>query len=440
MHDHHDRSTRSTSGPKAAIFLLLAAIVLSLPSLVAAESETSDYIRKIRIEGLDRSDPRVILRELPFHSGTRWQAEMKSLSERRLRNLRLFRNIVVHAPDAAGNVVIEARERWSLWVLPRLSRRDDGASELGVNIDEYNLWGLGHHLRIAADQDTGKNFSTSNGTSYALGYRWPRVADTRFGLALGYQQGRSLYVGFDAGQSVANYLEQRHDLLFDLSYGLGPMAGEGWTAHGGLVRSNTSFALIDGTALPDIGDSRNTNVIAGLNYSLIDDHITWLTGERFDYEVSHGIRTLGSDLATLVHSFSWRRYHHLGGGRTLNVRLNGGQIVGDSQRNARFDLGNRNDIRGYFPGELVATRYVYGTIEGRFPGRPDGNFFYVAFADIGHLSDRGHTPFARPLIAGLGGGIRWTLRWLVHGTLRIDLAYGEATGNLRLYLGTGQAF
>jgi len=257
---------------------------------------------------------------------------------------------------------------------------------------------------------------------------------------LPYNQGRSVFVGFDAGQSIANYQEQRHELLFDVNYGLGPVPGEGWTVHTGLVRSNRSFALIDGAALPDVDDTRTTNVLVGLAYRLVDNHVTWLSGEVFNYEISQGLHALGSEQESLAHAISWREYRSLGQGRTVNIRLNGGQIIGDSQRNDRFDLGNRNEIRGYFPGELLATRYLFGTIEGRFPHEPNSNLFYAAFADIGHLSDRGDNPLGRSLITGLGVGIRWTLRWLVRGTLRIDLAYGEATHNLRLYVGTGQAF
>lgn len=441
MRDRHDHRRRLAQILAAPIFLVLSITLLALPPVFAdEETESAVNVRQIRVEGLEDSDPRLILRELPFHSGTAWRSGMKALSERRLRNLGLFRNIVVHAPDEAGDVLIEVHERWSLWILPRLNRNDDGTSGLGVNVDEYNLWGLGHHLRVAVDQDTGKNFSTSNGTSYSLGYQWPKIADTRFGFAFGYHQGNSVYVGFDAGQSVANYIEQRHELLLDMSYGLGPDPGEGWTTHGGLVRSNSSFSFIDGDPLPDVGDNRITSVIAGLEYKLIDDHITWLSGERFEYEIRQGVRALGSDQASLTHTISWRKYRHIGRGRTLNFRLKGGQIAGDSQRDARFDLGNRNEIRGYFPGELLATRFLFGTVEGRFPSEPDSNFVYVAFADIGHLSDRGQDPFGKKVITGFGGGIRWTLRWLVHGVLRVDLAYGLASNNLRLYLGTGQAF
>jgi outer membrane translocation and assembly module TamA len=64
----------------------------------------------------------------------------------------------------------------------------------------------------------------------------------------------------------------------------------------------------------------------------------------------------------------------------------------------------------------------------------------VAFVDVGHVSLEGRSVYGKPIVVGVGGGVRWTLRWLVNGTLRADVAYGSATQKWRLHLGTGQSF
>ena len=56
------------------------------------------------------------------------------------------------------------------------------------------------------------------------------------------------------------------------------------------------------------------------------------------------------------------------------------------------------------------------------------------------MNRSGRSALGKQVIAGVGGGVRWTLRWLVNGTIRVDGAYGFATKKWRLYLGTGQAF
>ncbi len=414
--------------------------VCALASMSGTRANDAPEIQAIDIIGLAHSRPALVLRELPFSRGDRWTPGMAAEAERRLRNLGLFRRVRVEGPDRDGRVRISLRERWSFWILPTVSRRDDGRSTVGVALDEFNLWGLGHHLRLAGKQDTGKNFSGGNGQVFEAGYHWARLRGSRLSLGLGYQGGQSLYVGFDRGRSVANYLEDRQAWSLGLDYALGPVPGEGWTTGLTLASNERRLSLLDGRPLPDLRDARIRLAGLSLGYRRIDDHITWLTGTTFGYRVTVATGALGSDLdyvqqtATLIH------HRPLGHGDTIDLRLAAGRIDGDRLRNTLFDLGNRNTIRGYFPGELQATRYLFGTLEGRFLSHSGGNLQFVAFTDIGHLRNGDERPFDRSIITGLGAGLRWTLRWLVHGTLRVDMAYGLANRRWRLYLGTRQAF
>jgi len=109
-------------------------------------------------------------------------------------------------------------------------------------------------------------------------------------------------------------------------------------------------------------------------------------------------------------------------------------------RDGLYDVGDGNGLRGYYPGDLQGSLYAYGTIESRVPLSINSNVQWVAFVDAGHVSRSGKSALGPALIAGVGGGVRWTLRWLVNGTLRADVAYGTAVHHWRLHLGTGQAF
>jgi len=64
----------------------------------------------------------------------------------------------------------------------------------------------------------------------------------------------------------------------------------------------------------------------------------------------------------------------------------------------------------------------------------------VAFTDIGQIWNRGRRAYGKPLLIGIGAGARLTLRWLVNGTFRADIAYGAASKRWRFYFGTGQSF
>lgn len=417
--------------------LILSAVLMFISNVIYASEVV---VANIEIHGLDRTEERVVLRELPFHSGEVWDQAYINTSERRLRNLGIFSEAVVYPPDEQGRVVIHLKERWSLWLLPQGTRKDNGASSLSVVMDEYNLWGLNHHARFAYKRDTGTNFSSLKGVSYEGSYVWRRVADSRFDISANGTWGRSIYDTYDLGVNTAQYLQRSKGGAFTLRYAFGEVPGEGWSMVAGFSGSNSTFRFLSGVPQNDVVGNRVRAINSGVSYRQIDDHITWITGVAFDYALSVAHKGLGSSVKVYTHTASWRDYYAFSGQNTINFRIAGGQMAGDVLRSGVFDIGNRNELRGYYPGELQGTHYIYGTIEGRFPIRAASNFQLVAFTDVGKIGGNVGTSVSRGLAVGAGGGFRWTMRWLVNGTLRGDVAYGVASKRWRFYLGTGQAF
>jgi len=419
---------------RKAVLLLLA--VQLLPLCATAE----EIVRSIHVDGLERTNIRTVLRELPFTEGDVWQDEWKATAERWIRNTGLFSEARVSAPNADGVVEIYVHEKWSLWLLPTVTRKDNGASKAGLTLDEYNLWGLGHKLHASVIQNTGKNFSASQGTTYGLGYDWRRIADSKWGLNLSLGSGPSPFDAYQNGVAVAQYIQEENNAGLSISYAFGPVPGEGWGASLGYNMSNTSYRFVSGIPQPDIQGQKGRSVALGISYTQVDDKITWFTGTAFAYSLSVSHKSLGSSNNSYAQTLSFRTYAPINGENTFNTRLNAGLATGGIQRAALFDLGNRNAIRGYYPGEIQGTRYVYGTAEWRYLISPGSNVQLAAFSDIGYVSNKGGHPYGKTLIVGAGAGVRWTLRWLVNGTVRGDAAYGVATHRWRFYLGSGQAF
>jgi len=403
-------------------------------------AEPVKVVHSIDIHGLDRTRERTVLRELPFIVGTAWQDSFTATGERRLRSLGIFSEAVVEAPDEAGRVKVRVKERWSLWVLPQAARGDDGATTGSIVLDEYNLWGLNHHTRLGYKRDTGKNFSGLSGVSYDAAYDWRRIADSKLDMSVAGSWGRSLFDAYDQGVQVAQYMQTGKSASIRFSYALDDVPGEGLSLFGGFSGSNSVYRFLSGTAQEDVVGSRIRAIQTGVNYTLVNDRITWITGSALGYTLSVAHRGLGSTVNTYSHTGSWRSYYAFSGQKTINVRLNGGLVTGDMYRSGLFDIGNRDGLRGYYPGELQGTHYLYGTVEGRFPIREGSNFQLVTFSDIGKIGGRVGSSVSRGLAVGAGGGFRWTLRWLVNGTIRGDMAYGLASKRVRFYLGTGQAF
>lgn len=423
---------------KHLLFILMISCGFLAPVGAYAAGE-GKLIHDIRIEGLERTNTATVLRELPFAPGTEWQPEFAETSERRLRNLGIFSEVRVAPPDADSRVTIYIKERWSLWILPQASRKDDGSSSVSVVLDEYNMWGLNHHLKLGHKRETGRNFTNLTGSSSEVAYNWSRIADSRLSVSAGSSWGRSIYDTYTLGIKTAQYMQSSKSGSLTFSYALGPVPGEGWGVSLGYSGSNSSYQLLSGTAQTDVVGHRLRALAGGLSYSQVNDHITWFTGRALDYSLSVAHSTFGSTISNYSQTLSLRSYYPFWEQNTINVRLNAGIVTGDVLRSGLFDIGNRDGLRGYYPGELQGSRYLYGTLEGRFPLRQNSNFQLVTFADAGQISGKG-TSVTRGVAVGLGGGVRWTLRWLARGTIRADAAYGFASNRWRFYLGTGQSF
>lgn len=418
-------------------FLLILWIFL-LP--VWSHADETSIVKSIHIVGLKHTDERVVLRDLPFHKGSIWQQDYLATSERRLRNLGIFSEVKLLNLNAQGEVKIIVKERWSVWLLPEATRKDGGASRAGLTLTNYNLWGLNHFSRISGSVDTGKNFSSNQGRSYQASYTWRRVYDSKYDIDMALNQGDSIFDVFENGLLASSYTQNTQSWALGLSYAFDEVPGEGWGARIGLSHSRKAFTLKTGLPHPDIQNNQRNAANLDLFYRQVDDHSTWITGSTFNYHLDFANKLFGSSVNVVRQSVSWRSYTPLKQKNTINVRVNAGWADGNLLRDGLFDLGDGKGMRGYYPGDLQGSAYIYGTLESRMLITPDSNVQWVVFTDVGHVTNQGRRALGRSVVAGIGGGARWTLRWLVNGTLRGDIAYSTALHRWRVHLGTGQSF
>jgi len=435
--------------------LIVAIICLQLSStqaLLASNSYTSyasdeeipsqiQIIRSIDISGLKKTRPRTVLRELPFSTGDIWQDGYKATGERRLRNTGLFAEAVITPPDRGGMVHIRVRDRWSLFLLPEASRSDAGKTSAGITLTEHNLWGLNHNLRLATREETGKNFTGVKGTSFNGSYVWRRINDGPLSLSVSGNTGRQIFDQFLNGQLSSQYREKNISWGTELSMAHGPVPGEGLGSLVGFSSSLSSFTLISGLPSATVVPRHRNAIQAGVTYQLIDNNITWLTGTSFGYRWDIAHRALGSNINVYRQTSSLSSHIPISDGdSTFDFRISGGGATGSVAEDGLFDIGSSRGLRGYLPGELQGTYYVYSNLEGRMPINKGSNFQLVGFTDVGQIWNLGQKTLGKNLIVGVGGGARWTLRWLVNGTFRSDISYGLATSHWRFYFGTGQDF
>lgn len=424
-------------------FNLYRAVCVGLLCLVWSVSATASetIIRSIHITGLKHSSPEVVLRELPFAEGEIWQPEYAELSERRLRYLGIFDRVVVLPPTASGQVNIQLSDLWPVWLLPNLSRKDGGASSAGLTLTDYNMWGMNHVLRLSGAADTGNNFSSYQGNSTSLSYLWRRVNNSKLSMDVSVTQGKSSLDVFNQGLFQSGYEKDTHDIVMGVSYGFGDVPGEGWDMRFGTSLSDTQYKLMQGPVQADVKNRRRNALVTNMSYTQLDNHITWFSGSIFDYTVNATMPWMGSTIQAVRQSLSWRRYIPLKQSNdTINFRLNAGWTQGDILRDGLFDLGEGRLIRGYYPGDILGSAYVFGTAELRTIWEAHDNIQWVTFLDAAHVNYQGKRALGTSIIAGMGAGFRWTFRWLVNGTLRADIAYGTALQQWRIHVGAGQSF
>ncbi|MDX8393478.1 MAG: BamA/TamA family outer membrane protein [Mariprofundales bacterium] len=395
-------------------------------------------INNINIETLERSQKRVILRELPFSLGDLWQPEFALIAERRLRNLGLYDDVIVSPPDMAGIVHIKLNPRWSFWVLPVASRSDTGASSAGIQLTEHNLWGLHHYLRLGVREDTGRNFSSANGTWYYGSYLWRRINDGLWDVSISGRGGSSIYDAYLNGLNVGQYDLRERTWQFMLWHHFTAVSNEGWQLGFGMRQSQQQYLPQSGVKLADVQDTHSNSLLWQLNFIQLNDFITWQTGEQFNYSLEISRRNLGSNHSLLRQQISYNKHIALATEHTLDWRIAAGHESGDVLHDRLFDLGNRDVIRGYYPGDIQGTAYLYGTLETRRNFKRWNNVQAVAFSDMGLVWNKTNN---KPILfPSAGAGLRWTLRWLVNGTARMDAAYGWRNKRWRIHFGARQAF
>ncbi len=387
---------------------------LMLALLLCAAPAAAATIRSIEIQGLRYSREALVRRELPFAPGDAWRPELAGQARKRLMALGVFSEVHVLPPDAHGVVRIVVRDRWPLWILPTATRKDTGESWVGIALRHYNVAGLAHEALVEVRNFTGRNFSS-----------WRRVRDARLDYYWRRMRGGDLSLRLDAAAATAPG-ERTHTLGIALERALGETPELGPLARLGLFRVHRTGArafLAQG-------------LDAAFVWNDVFEHVDWQEGARVQLRLLSAPRWGGADTRWHEVSGLWARYLALDArGDTLNARLAFAARDGDLARIGLLDPSGGRGLRGHYPGEVPARAWVLASIEPRWRVPGAENVQLVVFADLawaGHGRWRAWPAF--------GGGARWTLRWLAHGTLRLDLGYGLRTRRWRVHLGAGQAF
>jgi outer membrane protein assembly complex protein YaeT len=272
----------------------------------------------------------------------------------------------------------------------------------GVEVQENNIWGLGHNARLKAVQ----SFKASSGEFF---YTVPEYAN-------------------DVDLFLNSSGLRREEVSFTrLEYGGGFGGHKFYTDYATDMSVRYSYQILNASEVPGIVAAAGTtntavgSIIMDVKHDRRDNPLYPRSGYRVFGNLELASEYLGGE-ANYERLELWTSWHHpLGGGRYLGLGLSHGVVlsVGSPSRdlpfNRRFFPGGENSIRGYSEGEasprdaqgkiIGSETYTLGTVE--LEQALTAQWSFVLFSDsLGFAASAANYPFDTGLFS-VGGGLRW---------------------------------
>ncbi len=433
-------------------------IVLSCVSVLSAEPPATDFnvqaerkiqIDVILIEGLFRTQKRVVTRELEFNEGSVVSLEEIEQGIQRVRNMGLFRVVNYElldqriASDKQASLEVEHRiirikvdETWTL--LPFWSfSQGGGALSFVAGIDDINLFGS----FIGA----GFQYQRFSGTNSFLAYLTdPRFLDSRVSLSGSVQQANQILYSYDeTGARDDGWLRFRRSLEVglsqswsdDLRTGLGiGIAGDRY--------SNTLVPEKIADLEPGVPSPERLLAFSfSATLGRINKNKYLKSGVRYSQSLLLSEPSLGSTFRSIETSGT------LVGYLTLPLKINiagrlGAGIQSTENKNYSFALGGLGQVRGFFHRRFAGTKYWIANAEFRIPSF-DNRYFvlqHIAFLDLAQTGFEDDSFFGMKA-ASTGLGFRLMIPKIYGLVVRFDYAFPlKGTGRSAISFGSQQFF
>ena len=405
------------------------------------------YIRNIDIIGNDRTEDKVIRREIRFLEGDPYNNSLLKRSQQRLSNLGFFDNVKIHKYPVPGKDLIDIKFE--------VLEKPTGELNFGfgysstekflgnVSIKESNLMGKAHNASVSLQKS-----SRSNDLDFS--YMIPNFLGREFAFGIDLFNLKSEYSesfseittqGFrlKAFYELQEYLSQSVDYSFKID----------------------EVTNVDPDASRFIKDQEGRNSYSAVSQSIFYDRrdSSINPSEGYYLKLSNTLAGIGGNIRFFRTELGGVRYFPLLKEKLiLKTLLKGGMIEGyggkDININYRFFLGG-SSLRGFRNAGIgprdnknaaLGGKYFYkGTVELLFPlGLPEElGFKGSVFSDFGNLTGLDNKDvdiLTKDIIRVSGGvGISWDSPL---GPIRFDFASAlqkasfDETENFRINFGT----
>lgn len=433
---------------KRAVVLLLTLIVSGwLPGaqseelFIEPDNTVVPLVDEIRFVGNETTEPQIMLQEMIIAVGDPVSDRLIEKSRQYIMNLKIFKTVKAEMieEDFKNILVITVEEKFYILPLPRVNRNSDGDIKAGGEIRWDNILGLNQRLKVSWDRTRAADNDIKDSDKTEIDYTYPRMFGTPYTFAIDSKRKTTNVEDVtDAGDIVEAEqvgmfarigLSRWHDPY-------GPSRGVRYGAGlaSGVVKYDTKtgpddFFIKTRLVTLEVGVANET--VQNLEWSR--------TGQEYGYDISIGLRGLGSEQGHTTHNFYYRSYYHLFG--IPNYNFNSQLRFGFSNfRGNALSVGGANSLRGYSRGDFTGNAMFLLNLEYMMPIWGYKPIRFLIFTDIGSTYPKLSEVNLGDLKFSFGGGLRWKVRELVNTDLRLDVAYVPETDETRVIASTSETF
>ena len=381
------------------------------------------YVRRVTIEGNDKTRDNVIRREVKLADGDLFSGSKLRRSNERLDKLEYFEKLDIETvpTDNPGEVDIKVKVKdkntGSISLGAGYSTSD--SVFFGGSVEEKNLFGKGYHAKFQG-MFSGKS---SRGI---LSFTNPHVYDSKLSAGADIYQ---VYRAYDDFKKSTTGAKMR------FAYPLGEYTILSWDYrldHYHIYHTNPYASSV---ITQSAGWHWTSSVYAEIDRDTVDSATKPTKGTKntLGFEYAGGV--VGGDDAFVKPMFTSNIFYPLPFDSVFHWRGQAGTLFsnfgGDIPVYERFYLGGINNVRGYeldkisprdpWTGERIGGKAEFFTnFEAIFPISKSNGLYGVAFFDAGNSwMDVSDVDF--DLYKGVGAGVRW---YSPLGLIRVEYGYG----------------
>ena len=400
-------------------------------------------IESIEFTGNRVTKDHILLQEMLFDAGDSVSDEQIEQARQSIMNLDIFKAVTskLQATDNGHRLLIDVDEKLYWFIVPKLSRSGDGDVAYGGEFQIDNLAGRNQRLEFNFRKKKFDDTDIDEEEQIELEFQSPRIFRSAFELNLDIKKEQAA-LEEDRFGVLGNYDRDLDEFGFTLARWKNPFGpSKGWRYFGGASVQQFDHTFLSGT--PGLFfDADVISLIGGFSFFDVQNYLFSREGIHFGYRANLSTDTFGSDVSFAKHSVFYRRYKRVTQRphTNFNMQLRFGHITRSIFGDPTFSVASGRTIRGFDRDSLEGDAFVIGNLQFLTPLYGKNALRGVTFLDFGNAYEDIHEVDLSDLKFGAGIGLRWKVKSFVKFDLRLDVAHGFPSGELKVFAGTRTIF